>query len=127
MKLAAGNQGQQQRSQSDQPAQQSSASQGASQQPQQSQASSEVVKQAQEKLSAAGHDAGPADGIMGAKTQAAVKDFQQAKGLGASGQLDSQTLAALQIDESGGSAAIGSSASGSTGGSASGSTGGSRY
>lgn len=102
--LAAGNQAQQ-RSEAGQPAQQSQAQSGQS---------SEVVKQAQEKLSATGHDAGPADGIVGAKTQAAVKQFQQSKGLEASGQLDSQTLAALQIDQSGGSAATGSSASGST-------------
>lgn len=56
----------------------------------------DTVKQAQEQLSAMGHDAGPADGIIGPKTQAAVKEFQQSKGLQASGQLDSQTLAALQ-------------------------------
>ena len=47
----------------------------------QSQAQSpDVVKQAQEKLSAAGMDAGQADGELGPKTQAAVKDFQQSKG-----------------------------------------------
>ena len=68
---------------------QTSQSQGASQ-------DQDTVKQAQEQLSAMGHDAGPADGIMGPKTQAAVKEFQQSKGLQASGQLDNQTLAALQ-------------------------------
>ena len=56
----------------------------------------DTVKQAQEQLSSMGHDAGPADGIMGPKTQAAVKEFQQSKGLQASGRLDNQTLAALQ-------------------------------
>ena len=55
----------------------------------------ETVKQAQEQLSAMGHDAGPADGILGPKTQAAVKEFQESKGLQPSGQLDNQTLAAL--------------------------------
>ena len=64
-------------------------SQGASQ-------DQDAVKQAQEQLSAMGHDAGPADGVMGPKTQAALKEFQESKGLQASGQLDSQTLAALQ-------------------------------
>ena len=59
----------------------------------------ETVKQAQEKLSSLGHDAGPADGIVGPKTQAAVKEFQQSKGLQASGRLDNQTLAALQSGE----------------------------
>lgn len=85
---------------------QQSSSQGASQggMPEQSQQQArnpaqnpEVVKQAQEKLSAAGHDAGEADGKLGTKTQAAVKEFQESKGLQASGRLDSQTLAALEI------------------------------
>jgi peptidoglycan hydrolase-like protein with peptidoglycan-binding domain len=66
--------------------------------------SQEVVKQAQQKLSQMGHDAGPADGIFGPKTQAALKEFQQAKGLNETGQLDSQTLAALQLSESAGAA-----------------------
>src|SRR5688572_2364609 len=43
--------------------------------------SPELIKQAQEKLSAAGHDAGPVDGIMGPRTEKALKDFQQAKNL----------------------------------------------
>jgi peptidoglycan hydrolase-like protein with peptidoglycan-binding domain len=60
-----------------------------------SQANSSVVKQAQQKLSTAGHDAGPADGVLGARTQQALKDFQQAKGIEASGQLDQRTLSAL--------------------------------
>ena len=78
--------------------------------------SSDLVKQAQEKLKAAGHDVGPVDGIMGPKTQAGVKDFQQKKGLQASGQLDKQTLAALGVsgDMAGGSSAAtgGSSSTG---------------
>jgi peptidoglycan hydrolase-like protein with peptidoglycan-binding domain len=61
----------------------------------QSHAKSLTIKQAQQKLSAAGYDAGPADGIMGAKTKQAVKDFQQAKGFEATGQLDQRTLTAL--------------------------------
>jgi len=61
----------------------------------------DTVKQAQEQLSLMGHDTGPADGIMGPKTQAAVKEFQQSKGLQASGRLDNQTLAALQTGGSG--------------------------
>jgi peptidoglycan hydrolase-like protein with peptidoglycan-binding domain len=89
--LAAGNQAQ--RSQSESPSQQSA----------------DVVKQAQEKLSAAGHDAGPADGILGSQTQAAVKEFQQSKGIQTSGQLDSQTLAELRIDASRSSASSGAS------------------
>jgi peptidoglycan hydrolase-like protein with peptidoglycan-binding domain len=57
----------------------------------------EVVKQAQEKLSAAGHDVGQPDGKIGPKTQAALKEFQEKEGLQASGRLDSETLAALEI------------------------------
>lgn len=76
--------------------------------------SPEVVKQAQEKLSAAGHDAGPADGKLGPKTRQALMEFQRSKGLSPSGQLDSQTMAALQVDESSGSSSTGGS-SGSSG------------
>jgi peptidoglycan hydrolase-like protein with peptidoglycan-binding domain len=67
------------------------------------------VKQAQEKLSAAGHDSGPADGIVGPKTQAALKEFQQSKGLQASGQLDQKTVAALGVSSSGSASSGGSS------------------
>jgi peptidoglycan hydrolase-like protein with peptidoglycan-binding domain len=104
-----------------------SSSQGASQEPatqQQSQSQSqqnpEIVKQAQEKLSAAGHEV-QADGKMGPKTQAAVKEFQQKEGLQASGQLDQQTLAALEIGTPEGttSSSAGSSSSGASGGSSS--------
>jgi len=71
--------------------------------------SPELVKQAQEKLSAAGHDAGTADGKMGPKTQAALKEFQQSKGLQASGQLDQKTVTALGVSSSGSSSSAGAS------------------
>jgi len=71
--------------------------------------SRDTVKQVQEKLSRQGQDPGPADGIMGPKTQAALKDFQQQKNLQPSGRIDPQTLAALQIDQSSGSSSTGSS------------------
>jgi peptidoglycan hydrolase-like protein with peptidoglycan-binding domain len=63
----------------------------------QSQANSSVIKQVQQKLSTAGHDAGRADGVLGARTQQALKDFQQAKGIEATGQLDQRTLSALGV------------------------------
>lgn len=98
---------------------QSGASQGASSESAspQSQAGQnpELVKKAQEKLSAAGHEAGPADGKMGPKTQAALKEFQESKGLEASGRLDQETIAALNTSESG-SASTGSSAASSSSG-----------
>lgn len=39
----------------------------------------------------------PADGQMGPKTHAALKEFQQAKGLEATGQLDKPTLTAMGL------------------------------
>ncbi len=67
-----------------------------------------TIKQAQEKLSSKGHDV-QADGVLGAKTQAAVKEFQQKEGIQASGRLDQETLAALGVDEA--SAGAGSTSS----------------
>jgi peptidoglycan hydrolase-like protein with peptidoglycan-binding domain len=103
--MAAGDQKQSPQAQSGQSTQaqtsgQSSQTQGA-QQPSASSQSPEVVKQAQEKLSAAGHDAGPADGVIGPKTQSALKEFQESKGLQASGELDQKTIAALGVSSSG--------------------------
>ena len=66
----------------------------------------ERIKQVQQKLKDQGHDAGPVDGVMGPKTQAALKEFQSAKGLKDSGQLDRETMAALGV---GGSASAGGS------------------
>ncbi len=56
-----------------------------------------VVKSAQQKLAADGFDPGPADGVMGPRTRKAVRDFQGKKGLAENGQLDQQTLAALDV------------------------------
>lgn len=117
--IAEGNHSKQSQAQSDQTHAQSDKSSQSSQSAQGSQ-SPETVKQAQEKLSAAGMDTGPADGKVGPKTQAAVKEFQQSKGIQASGKLDQQTLAALGVSESSGSA--GSASSGSTGSSSGAST-----
>jgi peptidoglycan hydrolase-like protein with peptidoglycan-binding domain len=65
-----------------------------------------TIRQAQEKLSSKGHDV-QADGVLGPKTQAAVKEFQEKEGIQASGRLDQETLAALGVDEA--SAGTGSS------------------
>lgn len=70
-----------------------------------SQASSSAIREAQQQLRAAGHDAGPVDGIMGPRTAQALKDFQQEKGLEVSGRLDQRTRAELGL----GSSAIGAS------------------
>ena len=74
------------------------------------------VKAAQQALKDKGHDPGAIDGVMGPKTKAALKDFQKKEGLKESGQLDSETMAKLDMKTS---AAGGSSPSASpaTGGS----------
>ena len=94
---------------SEQQASQATQSQGTQQ-------DSSAVRQAQEQLSSLGHDVGPVDGVMGPKTQAAVKEFQESKGLQASGQLDSQTLTALQTGGSNGTSSSQSMSSASPSG-----------
>jgi peptidoglycan hydrolase-like protein with peptidoglycan-binding domain len=49
----------------------------------------------QQALQDKGFDPGPIDGIVGAKTQEAVRNFQDRYGIAASGGLDNQTLYAL--------------------------------
>jgi peptidoglycan hydrolase-like protein with peptidoglycan-binding domain len=53
------------------------------------------VSQIQQALNDQGYNVGAVDGQMGPKTRAALKQFQQAKGLQASGKLDQQTVAML--------------------------------
>jgi peptidoglycan hydrolase-like protein with peptidoglycan-binding domain len=55
------------------------------------------TKKLQEALKAKGHDPGPVDGIMGAKTRAALKAFQEASGIKATGKLDDQTAERLGV------------------------------
>lgn len=57
--------------------------------------SSGLVKQAQNELSALGKDVGTPDGHMNWKTRQALTDFQRENGLQPTGQLDPQTIAAL--------------------------------
>ena len=58
---------------------------------------SEFIKQVQQKLHQQGFDAGPVNGDFGAKTQAALAQFQLSRVLPASGALDDQTLAELGV------------------------------
>lgn len=61
--------------------------------------SSDTVRKAQEALKDKGFDAGPVDGIMGPKTEQAVKKFQESQAkLKATGKLDQQTLSALGVE-----------------------------
>jgi peptidoglycan hydrolase-like protein with peptidoglycan-binding domain len=58
----------------------------------------EFVKRVQEKLREQGFNAGPLNGDFGAKTQAALAQFQLSRALPASGQLDDGTLAELGVE-----------------------------
>lgn len=58
----------------------------------------EQVKAAQQSLRDKGHDPGTIDGVMGPKTQAALKDFQKKQGLSETGRLDAETMAKLGVE-----------------------------
>lgn len=62
---------------------------------------SRTIGQLQARLDALGYDPGPADGIFGPATRAALRDYQQSIGRVADGYPDSETLAAagLAIDQ----------------------------
>lgn len=78
----------------------------------------EKVKAAQQALKDKGHDPGDVDGKMGPKTQAALRDFQKAQGMQATGRLDMKTMQSLGMDggktSSTGSSATSGSASPTT-------------
>jgi hypothetical protein len=56
-----------------------------------------TVRNAQEALERKGIKVGPIDGILGPRTQAALREFQQQQGFTRSGQLDAETLRALDV------------------------------
>jgi hypothetical protein len=56
------------------------------------------MRQVQKRLNDMGYNTGQVDGVWGPMTQAAVKNFQQAKNIQATGRLDEQTLNALDIE-----------------------------
>ena len=58
---------------------------------------SDLIRKVQRRLRDRGFDAGPANGDFGAKTQAALAQFQLAQNLPVSGGLDSPTLDALGV------------------------------
>jgi hypothetical protein len=59
----------------------------------------EQMKLTQETLRDLGYLPGPIDGIMGAGTAGALRAFQQQEGLRATGRTNSETLAALGIED----------------------------
>ena len=60
-------------------------------------ASAEQVRQIQEALKAQGQDPGPIDGMMGARTQAALRSYQDSNKLTATGRPDAQTMEKLGV------------------------------
>jgi len=61
---------------------------------------SSIIMEVQEKLNQQGFNAGQTDGRWGPHTADAVRNYQQQKGLQATGELDRETLASLGISES---------------------------
>ncbi|PYN05043.1 MAG: peptidoglycan-binding protein, partial [Candidatus Rokuibacteriota bacterium] len=56
------------------------------------------MKAIQQALKDQGHDPGDIDGIMGPKTQAALRDYQEKQGLKSTGRLDAETSAKLGVE-----------------------------
>jgi peptidoglycan hydrolase-like protein with peptidoglycan-binding domain len=77
---------------------------------------SSTVRDAQQALQDKGHDVGPIDGVFGPKTSAALRDFQSAQGLKVTGQLDRETMSALNVRSTGMSGTSPSPTSGSSSG-----------
>ena len=73
--------------------------------------SKENVKQVQAALKSKGMDPGPEDGVMGPKTQAALREFQKSNNLQVTGRLDDKTASALGVESGSG---MGSSSGRST-------------
>ena len=66
-----------------------------------------LVRSVQQALNDQGYSTGAVDGVMGPHTQAALRKFQSAKGLQATGQLDPATIAALGMTQPAGSSTTG--------------------
>jgi len=80
--------------------------------------SKEDVKQVQAALKNKGMDPGPEDGVMGPKTQQALREFQKSNNLPVTGRIDEKTASALGVDVAsgaGGSTGMGTPSSGTSG------------
>jgi hypothetical protein len=71
--------------------------------------SKDKVKEVQAALKSKGMDPGPEDGVLGRKTQQAIREFQKSNNLQATGRIDDKTASALGVDVS--SSDMGSSSS----------------
>ena len=63
-----------------------------------SQLNAEQIRKVQQKLNQQGFHAGQVDGKWSSETQAAIKNFQQSKGIQATGQLNERTLDQLGLE-----------------------------
>jgi peptidoglycan hydrolase-like protein with peptidoglycan-binding domain len=57
--------------------------------------SAEQVRRVQQRLMEFGHDPGTVDGIMGERTRAALRSFQQSRGIESTGEPDERTMTEL--------------------------------
>ena len=64
-------------------------------------ANAEQVRQVQRKLNDMGYHAGSVDGVLGPQTDSALRQFQHARYLDATGHIDSKTLASLKREPTG--------------------------
>ncbi len=65
---------------------------------QQQQGQREMIREVQQNLQQQGYDVGNLDGVWGPNTQQALRQFQQEQGLQATGRLNQNTLAELNVD-----------------------------
>lgn len=56
-----------------------------------------TIRAVQQQLNARGFGAGPVDGVIGERTQVAIREFQARQGLPATGRLDARTVEALGV------------------------------
>jgi sporulation protein YlmC with PRC-barrel domain len=63
-----------------------------------SQLSTEQIRKIQQELNKEGFDAGQVDGKWNSETQSALRNFQESKGLRATGELDDRTIDELGLD-----------------------------
>lgn len=81
----------------------------------------QTIRQVQQALQDKGQNVGDVDGIMGPRTQAALRQYQESQGMPATGRVDRQTVSSLGLSRA--AAGASGSATGSRSPSGTGSTG----